>query len=217
MPNELCFTDPQAWKDIYGHRQGHPQFHKDPIHVGSVQDIPGSTTLTMANDEEHARQRRALSHAFSQKALLEQESIIRGYVDLFIERLQPFAATGKAVNMCDWFNFTTFDVIGDMAFGEPFGCLNAGKLDVFVLVVLVDTDESGVGKEQEWVRLITETIKAGAFEQSTRRIFQAGSFWQKRLMVFIPKSLRMKRYKHLELSKEKCEKYVSKWHLFLDG
>ncbi|KPM37730.1 hypothetical protein AK830_g8831 [Neonectria ditissima] len=31
MPNELTFTDPQAWKDIYGHRQGHPQFHKDPI------------------------------------------------------------------------------------------------------------------------------------------------------------------------------------------
>jgi hypothetical protein len=29
MPNELTFTDPQAWKDIYGHRQGHPQFHKD--------------------------------------------------------------------------------------------------------------------------------------------------------------------------------------------
>lgn len=29
MPNELSFTEPQAWKDIYGHRQGHPQFHKD--------------------------------------------------------------------------------------------------------------------------------------------------------------------------------------------
>lgn len=49
MPNELAFTDPQAWKDIYGHRQGHPQFHKDPIHVGAVQDIPGSTTLTMVS------------------------------------------------------------------------------------------------------------------------------------------------------------------------
>lgn len=122
MPNELAFTDPQAWKDIYGHRQGHPQFHKDPIQyavlklvgrpwadsasssVGSVQDIPGSTTLTMADDENHTRQRRALAHAFSQKALLEQESIIRGYVDLFVEKLKPFAASGQAINMCDWFS-----------------------------------------------------------------------------------------------------------------
>jgi hypothetical protein len=104
MPNELVFTDPQAWVDIYGHRQGHQQFHKDPIHVGSVQDIPGSTTLTMAGDDEHARQRRALSHAFSQKALLEQESIIRGYVDLLIERLKPYSRTGEGINMCNWFS-----------------------------------------------------------------------------------------------------------------
>jgi cytochrome P450 len=104
MPSELAFTDPQAWKDIYGHRQGHPQFHKDPIHVGSVQDIPGSTTLTMADDENHARQRRTLAHAFSQKALLEQETIIRGYVDLLVAKLTPLAASGKAVNMCDWFS-----------------------------------------------------------------------------------------------------------------
>ena len=112
MPNQLTFTDPQAWKDIYGHRPGHPQFHKDPIHVGSVQDIPPSTTLTMAGDDEHARQRRALSHAFSRAALLEQESIIRGYVDLFIERLKPLASKKESVNMCNWFNWTTFDIIG---------------------------------------------------------------------------------------------------------
>lgn len=108
MPNELVFTDPQAWRDIYGYRQGHPQFHKDPIHVGSVQDIPGSTTLTMAGDDEHARQRRALSHAFSQKALLEQEGIIRGYVDLFIERLKPFGKSGEGINMCSWYSMLSF-------------------------------------------------------------------------------------------------------------
>lgn len=104
MPNELSFSTPGGWRDIYGHRQGHQQFHKDPIHVGSVQDLPGSTTLTMANDEEHSRQRRTLSHAFSQKALLEQETIIRGYVDLMVTKLSAFADNQKPVNMCDWFS-----------------------------------------------------------------------------------------------------------------
>ncbi|KAM0277320.1 hypothetical protein ACHAQH_005912 [Verticillium albo-atrum] len=185
MPSELAFTDPAAWKDIYGHRQGHPQFHKDPIHVGSVQDLPGATTLTMADDANHARQRRTLSHAFSQKALLEQESIIRGYVDLFVERLTPFSKSGAPVNMCDWFNFTTFDIIGDMAFGEPFGCLKDG---VF----------------HSWVSLITDTIKAGAYEQATRRMFRTGSFWQRMLVKLIPNELREKRFRHLQLSQEKC-------------
>ena len=58
----------------------------------------------MADDSTHSRQRRTLSHAFSQKALLEQESIIRGYVDLFVEQLKPYAAQGEEANMCDWFS-----------------------------------------------------------------------------------------------------------------
>lgn len=33
MPNELSFIDPEAWRDIYGHRQGHPQFHKDRTYI----------------------------------------------------------------------------------------------------------------------------------------------------------------------------------------
>lgn len=159
----------------------------------------------MADDNNHSRQRRTLAHAFSQKALLEQESIIRGYVDLFVKKLQPFAETGTPANMCDWFSmpspyltfldfpqltvldFTTFDIIGDMAFGEPFGCLREGKF-------------------HSWVSLITETIKAGAFEQATRRMFTTGSFMQTFLCKFIPESLRRKRFQHLELSKEKCLK-----------
>lgn len=66
--------------------------------------MPGATTLTMADDANHSRQRRTLAHAFSQKALLEQESIIRGYVDLFVTKLRPFAENGESVNMCDWFS-----------------------------------------------------------------------------------------------------------------
>ena len=58
----------------------------------------------MADDANHSRQRRTLAHAFSQKALLEQESIIRGYVDLFVEKLTPYAQRGERVNMCDWFS-----------------------------------------------------------------------------------------------------------------
>lgn len=84
-------------------------------------------------------------------------------------------------------DFTTFDIIGDMAFGEPFGCLKDG---VF----------------HSWVSLITQTIKAGAYEQATRRMFKSGGFMQKFLCKFIPSDLREKRYRHLELSREKCLK-----------
>jgi len=79
----------------------------------------------MAGDADHARQRRALSHAFSTKALLEQEYIVTNYINVFSDKMKAFATKGEIVNVTDWFAFTTFDIIGDMALGEPFGCLNS--------------------------------------------------------------------------------------------
>jgi hypothetical protein len=145
-PNELHFNTAQSWQDIYGHRNGHVNFHKDPSHVGSVEPVIGVSTLTMSDDENHARQRRALAHSFSQKALSEQEHIIQGYVSTFIAQLGKMSARDEQFNMVDWLNFTTFDIIGDLAFGEPFGCLEDGEFHF-------------------WVSLIFETVKAGAIEQ----------------------------------------------------
>lgn len=104
--------------------------HKDPIHVGSVEPMPGVTTLTMADDVNHTRQRRALAHAFSLKALMEQEDILQGYVSKFIAGLKAMSDRGEMFNLVNWYNFTTFDIIGDLAFGEPFGCLDRGRFPV---------------------------------------------------------------------------------------
>ncbi|KAF2099274.1 pisatin demethylase [Rhizodiscina lignyota] len=186
-PNELCFDNEAAWKDIYGSRPGHKNFHKDPIHVGSIQSVPGVSTITMANDADHARQRRALSHAFSTKALLEQEYIVKSYINVFSEKMKEFAKNGTPVNVTDWFAFTTFDIIGDMALGEPFGCL---------------TNENF----RFWVPLISDSIKAGAIEQATRRMAETDSAMQKFLLKCIPESIRGTRRNHLDYSKEKILK-----------
>lgn len=98
-PNELAFNSVGAWEDIYGHRPGHPNMHKDPIHVGSVEAVQGVTTLTMADDENHARQRRALSHSFSQKALSEQEYIVKRYVDQLIRCMYGMAERDEEFNL----------------------------------------------------------------------------------------------------------------------
>jgi len=84
---------------------------------------------------KHAEMRRMLSHAFSTKALMEQEDIIRGYGDLLIKRLgQRYAGKergpdGEYCNLVNWYNYTTFDIIGDLAFGEStaFACLQERK------------------------------------------------------------------------------------------
>jgi len=63
-PNELSFIDENAWKDIYAHRQGHRQMQK----AGRTVDGKAYSIIN-APDDVHARQRRLLSHAFSERAV----------------------------------------------------------------------------------------------------------------------------------------------------
>jgi cytochrome P450 len=135
MADELNFDTVKAWEDIYGHRIGLVNMDKDPIHVGAVEAIPSATNLTMAPDMHHARQRRALAHAFSKQALLEQEQILKESVDLFVRRLREMTHRGEAADMVSWYNFCTFDIIGDLSFGEPVGCLEEGELICLVRYV----------------------------------------------------------------------------------
>jgi hypothetical protein len=65
-PNQLSFTGEEAWRDIYMHRQGQPQMAK--WGRGSSND-KGVYSIINAPDDIHARQRKSLSHAFSERAV----------------------------------------------------------------------------------------------------------------------------------------------------
>ena len=62
--------------------------------------------ILVADRETHTRQRRLLSHAFSEKALREQEGILTSYVTKLLEQLRKRCAMGP-VNMVSWYNFTS--------------------------------------------------------------------------------------------------------------
>jgi hypothetical protein len=48
--------------------------------------------------------RRNLSHAFSDKALRGQESLIQSYVDLLVQRLGEHAAKDESVDIMTWYS-----------------------------------------------------------------------------------------------------------------
>lgn len=125
-PNHLSFTDPRAWKDIYGHRVGVDislqEMPKAKPFYNVIRGLP--TSLVTADRDEHQKFRRALSHGFSDSSMREQEPLIRQYVDLLIKRLHEQCVRSKeALNIEAWYNWTTFDVVGDLVFGQSFQCL----------------------------------------------------------------------------------------------
>lgn len=129
-PDELTFTSPQAWKDIYGH--GHAELAKFFPKGTGHGDGSRASDIISSNPRDHFRFRRAMLPAFSGKALEQQEPLIQIYVDLLISRLREVAEAGAATNMVKWYTFTTFDLIGDLAYGESFGGLKLGQQNAWV-------------------------------------------------------------------------------------
>lgn len=181
-PSDVSYITPTAWQTIYGHKKpGQLSFQKDKRLYRSA--LTTADNILLANDQDHSRQRRLLSHAFSEKALRGQEDVLDGYLSLLIRRLTSEAQAGNVVNMVQWYNFTTFDIIGDLAFGEPFGCLEAGGY-------------------HPWVATIFDGFRLAVFNQTIRRLPIAAPI----LRRFIPKELVRSQMDHLKLSFEKARK-----------
>ncbi|KAK8103395.1 cytochrome p450 [Apiospora kogelbergensis] len=137
-PDELAYTHPDAWQNIYGHhtgatKGGHEEFPKSP-HTYRTKGIQ----VSIAGDTKfrHRKLRKQLSPIFSERAIRDQEVIIGK------ETGRP-----KRLDMKAWYNWTTFDIIGDMSYGESFGCLERAAYD-------------------PWVADISETVRSGAEMQA---------------------------------------------------
>lgn len=112
-----------------------------------------------------------------------------GYVDLLIARLKEVETKGDGVvNMVHWFNFTTFDVIGDLAFGESFSLL----------------------KEGVWSRHLSSIfglVQFAMVERLVRRLLP--STWKFFVKLITPKKLQDDRMYQYNLGKEKLSRRVA--------
>jgi cytochrome P450 len=178
-PSTLVYRSANAWKDIYGHRKhGASSFIKDPkYYIPS----PNGGHILSAGDADHARQRRLLSHAFSERALREQESLVQHYVDLLVEKLRAECAFSRStVDMMKWYNYTTFDIIGDLAFGEPFDCLQDNRY-------------------HPWVKMVFQSVKMSVY----LRLIHLYPMLESLVKRLLPKKAARMRNEHWHMSKDK--------------
>ncbi len=106
---------------------------KEPVpHFGrgsSMFDPPYNgvySVHSVHDDAEHARIKRLISHAFSDKAVRDVESLVLRYMDLALTQLRASITnpgTKGRVDISAWMNYLTFDIIGDLTFGSSFDCL----------------------------------------------------------------------------------------------
>lgn len=183
-PDTIDWADPRAFKDLMGHSKGGGgmENYKDPV---NARYKPHS--IINSDREDHARIRRVLAHGFSAQAMVDQQPLIQTQIDLLIRRLHENCEDGgKALNMVSWYNWTTFDIIGDLAFGEPFGCLENSDY-------------------HPWVSIIFDNIHAGVWRNQFQRYWITRPFakW------LIPKELKNKTKFHNDMSQEKVQRRMA--------
>lgn len=141
-PNELSFSSLQSWKDIYGQRAGHQTFVKSNFYAGGNFANQASSIVSEQDPANHKDMRKYLSSAFSDRSLKEQEPLIAGVIDRFIDQIGRLG--GDGIDMTMWFNLMTFDVIGELAFGRSFGGVESGKMHFWIAVVAASMGQASV-------------------------------------------------------------------------
>ncbi|PSR74400.1 hypothetical protein PHLCEN_2v9908 [Hermanssonia centrifuga] len=138
-PNHLSIADPDALQLVYAHGNGSTKSNFYDAFVSIQRGL-----FNTRSRPEHARKRKIVSHIFSQKSVLEFEPNVRLYVGQLIQqwdRLCDAGAKGLSgdegeggwkgqngrvwLDCLPWYNYLAFDIIGDLAFGSPFGMLQA--------------------------------------------------------------------------------------------
>ncbi|KAK8113383.1 hypothetical protein PG984_013909 [Apiospora sp. TS-2023a] len=120
-PNDISYSDARAWRDIFQVRKGKRENTKVVRFFWPT--AKGVNSIVVEPDKDrHAALRQVFAPAFSEQALRRQVPILRRYADLMVARARQAAGTAT-VNMAELFNFTTFDIMAELAFGESLGLL----------------------------------------------------------------------------------------------
>ncbi|KAL9120827.1 MAG: hypothetical protein Q9187_002618 [Circinaria calcarea] len=183
-PNELSFIEPSVWKTIYTQRQSrHAKFQKnyDTFHENQS-DL--SHSIFIADDADHLRMRKVLAHAFSERALREQEPLIQAHVDSLIQELyEETAKMNRQLDLVKWYNWVAFDIVADLAFGEPFDCLKDSQY-------------------RHWVVLLSKAWKVFAYVSAFKSICPSSTL----LRFLVPKSLIQKQLDNFNIVLDRVRK-----------
>ncbi|CAA7265160.1 unnamed protein product [Cyclocybe aegerita] len=112
-PNELHFSDPQAYNDIYGMGTRHTK--QSEMYSCFATDL---SVFAMFDHHEVMQRRNLIGPFFSRRAILNLEKTVQNRIDLLVSRLLKFQDTKKSANLDLAFRSTSLDIITSYCFSK---------------------------------------------------------------------------------------------------
>ncbi|KAG7094555.1 hypothetical protein E1B28_005383 [Marasmius oreades] len=151
-PNELHFSDPNAYNDIYVTSR----VPKDPSWYTHTAPVSGSV-MSEVDPKEATRRRLKLGSYFSRKAVLRLEELVQAKVNKLIKRLLSYQ---KPTNLHYGYRAATLDIISSYVFAQEMNALDSPDFkhpfltavdDLFSTVWLVKYLPFHLDRLPEWI------------------------------------------------------------------
>ncbi|KAK8015778.1 hypothetical protein PG991_008666 [Apiospora marii] len=128
-PNEVSFASLEAETAIYA-KQEDGRFSKDGTFLTLFSDLVlnAPTLITIPDPALHRRLHKVIEQAFTPQARAKQEPIQKLHIDMAMSSIDGLAKTGGTMDLADTLETMFWEIIGDLAFGEP---LMSGKRPMY--------------------------------------------------------------------------------------
>lgn len=125
-PNEVSCSDPEAFATIYrfSNALDKAEFY-EPYNTTGF-SVHGDI-FSCKSDKKHGQRRRIIASIYSMTNVAKSEEYVDSCSELLVERLGQFAKSGKPCDLGEWLHWYTFDIIGELFYGQAFGFLDEGK------------------------------------------------------------------------------------------
>ncbi|KAH5750144.1 hypothetical protein HBI16_256510 [Parastagonospora nodorum] len=161
-PDELSIIGADVWKDTHGRATASGSSRGPlPKHWDKYVHSPnGVHNLFDAPDAQHARMRKLFNPAFSERALRKQQPLFQDYADRLMNKLR--AQTEEKVDLVRMFNFTAFDIMSELAFGQSLNMLEQNEYCSWVRVIFdflkIDARMNAVGQLLPPVQILVSSL-----------------------------------------------------------
>ena len=130
-PNSISINTNTALNEIYAFKAN---VKKAKFYTAFPAKVGAESTHSMIDKNLHARKRRVLSQAFSDNTMKGLQPHVLHVIRTFCKAIGPSRVTSAAAekqerpwssprNMANWTDYMSYDVLGDICYGQTFGTL----------------------------------------------------------------------------------------------
>lgn len=156
-PNRFSFDTPEAQRAVYAIGAG---MNKASFYEGSG-DPNRMNLFNMTDEKEHSIRKRKVAQLYTMSTMVNYEEPMDKMMKVFLKKFTDFSKQGKWVNIPDFCQYFSFDVIGEITFDRNFSLMESESDTTGILSVVstVQVYLCAMGLFPEWHPLVFKATK----------------------------------------------------------